>query len=427
MKHWSRAQRAALIAATAAVCALLCVLLLQRAAARAGQAPGRLELLPDAAPTPPPSMSFVEDAAQPMLEEGCRFVQGSAFTLSGEVRANRPLTGVTVTIDCAYNSDPFYPYRSSVYFPEGSAVYTCRLDQSEGTLEGASIASRLDLAQLRPGVHTLRLIASCEGAKSVELLRVRFFVLGDAWEQLVPEDFNDSYAEALAFFGEEARFCYRYQWVDGRYTMADPDWEEAYITTVAGLPEGETWRVHVDAAPYFERALAYLRGTYVRVSGTNGDSGVIPLASLVATYDGCYVSRFTSSLRTVSHHAFGTAVDLNASMQPNLNTAENIALIDGEVGELLAYNGIRQEGGVSYYDYTYSGSCAALLNGVPETVVNYLLYELAFYRAGFLWAHYYRSTSDGMHFTLSEFVTRKHDDGRGLRKVYEYIEPAPAA
>lgn len=427
MKHWSRAQRAALIAAAAAVCALLCVLLLQRAAARAGQAPGRLELLSDAAPTPPPSMSFVEDAAQPMLEEGCRFVQGSAFTLSGEVRANRPLTGVTVTIDCAYNSDPFYPYRSSVYFPEGSAVYTCRLDQSEGTLEGASIASRLDLAQLRPGVHTLRVIASCEGAKSVELLRVRFFVLGDAWEQLVPEDFNDSYAEALAFFGEEARFCYRYQWVDGRYTMADPDWEEAYITTVAGLPEGETWRVHVDAAPYFERALAYLRGTYVRVSGTNGDSGVIPLASLVATYDGCYVSRFTSSLRTVSHHAFGTAVDLNASMQPNLNTAENIALIDGEVGELLAYNGIRQEGGVSYYDYTYSGSCAALLNGVPETVVNYLLYELAFYRAGFLWAHYYRSTSDGMHFTLSEFVTRKHDDGRGLRKVYEYIEPAPAA
>ena len=68
MKHWSRAQRAALIAAAAAaVCALLCVLLLQRAAARAGQAPGRLELLPDAAPTPPPSMSFVEDAAQPML------------------------------------------------------------------------------------------------------------------------------------------------------------------------------------------------------------------------------------------------------------------------------------------------------------------------------------------------------------------------
>ena len=123
MKHWSRAQRAALIAAAAAVCALLCVLLLQRAAARAGQAPGRLELLPDAAPTPPPSMSFVEAAAQPMLEEGCRFAQGSAFTLSGEVRANRPLTGVTVTIDCAYNSDPFYPYRSSVYFPEGSAVY----------------------------------------------------------------------------------------------------------------------------------------------------------------------------------------------------------------------------------------------------------------------------------------------------------------
>ena len=58
-------------------------------------------------------------------------------------------------------------------------------------------------------------------------------------------------------------------------------------------------------------------------------------------------------------------------------------------------------------------------------MVNYLLYELAFYRAGFLWAHYYRSTSDAMHFTLSEFVTGTHDDG-GLRKVFDYLEtPAP--
>lgn len=250
-------------------------------------------------------------------------------------------------------------------------------------------------------------------------------MIGPEWEQLTPEDFNDSYDEALSFFGDEARFCYRYQWVSGRYTMADPDWEETYITTIAGLPEGTDWTVHVDAVPYFEQALAYLRGTHVRVSGTNGDSGVIPLASLVGTYNGCYVSRFTSSLRTISHHAFGTAIDLNATLAPNLNTAENIALIDDEVGDHLVYNGVKSENGLSYYDFTYSGGYEALLAGVPETVVNYLLYELAFYRAGFLWAHYYRSTSDGMHFTLSEFVYRKHDDGSGLKKVFDYLD-APA-
>ncbi len=427
MGRWNRAQRTAILAATAVLGLLVGLLLLRRTgtAAGGGQTPNQMQLLPQEVSEAAPSMIFVEDASQPMLDAGCRYAQGSDFPLAGEVRANRPLTGVTVTIDCAYNSDPFYPYRSSVYFPEGSEIYTCRLDQSEGTIEGVSIASRLDLSQLRTGVHTLKIIASCQGAKSVELLRVRFYVIGPEWEQLTPEDFNDSYDEALSFFGDEARFCYRYQWVSGRYTMADPDWEETYITTIAGLPEGTDWTVHVDAVPYFEQALAYLRGTHVRVSGTNGDSGVIPLASLVGTYNGCYVSRFTSSLRTISHHAFGTAIDLNATLAPNLNTAENIALIDDEVGDHLVYNGVKSENGLSYYDFTYSGGYEALLAGVPETVVNYLLYELAFYRAGFLWAHYYRSTSDGMHFTLSEFVYRKHDDGSGLKKVFDYLD-APA-
>ena len=56
--------------------------------------------------------------------------------------------------------------------------------------------------------------------------------------------------------------------------------------------------------------------------------------------------------------------------------------------------------------------------------MNYLLYEFGFFRAGFDWAHYYKSTSDAMHFCLSEYVTHKHDDKKyGLRKVYEYIAP----
>ena len=65
---------------------------------------------------------------------------------------------------------------------------------------------------------------------------------------------------------------------------------------------------------------------------------------------------------------------------------------------------------------------------VPETVINYLLYELAFYRAGFQWGHYYISTSDGMHFTLTDNIRISHDGNDGLRKVFEYSETyAPEA
>ena len=42
--------------------------------------------------------------------------------------------------------------------------------------------------------------------------------------------------------------------------------------------------------------------------------------------------------------------------------------------------------------------------------------------------NYYKSTSDAMHFCLSEFVTYKHDDPKyGLRKVFAYADETPAA
>ena len=57
--------------------------------------------------------------------------------------------------------------------------------------------------------------------------------------------------------------------------------------------------------------------------GTNGDTGLIRASALITEYDGCYVSRFTSSLKAISHHSFGTAVDVNASMEPNKNNDAN--------------------------------------------------------------------------------------------------------
>ena len=186
-------------------------------------------------------------------------------------------------------------------------------------------------------------------------------------------------------------------------------------------PAGQTWYVHKKAAPHYNAAINYMKTSFVRVRGTS-DSGVIRLWELVSTFDGILNTRFVSALDFISHHAFGTAIDLNASMTPNGNALVNRALILSEVRDKLVYNGIKTENGVSYYDFTYTGSYSEKHKNVPTTVVNYLLYELAFYRAGFSWGYYYRHACDAMHFGLSEMSADTHNTSdRSLRKVYSYI------
>ena len=380
--------------------------------------------------TPPPDLSLIyrKDSEHPLPEDGAVLALGGEFAIGGTVYSNYPLDNVTVTITCSHNSQSPYPYKKAVHFKQtGAGVYDLT---DPATDEGVSLSSLVDFSELLVGVHTLKITASVKGTRAVELVRCSFYVLGEEWEKITKDKFPDSYPEALKFFGSEERFLYRYQWVNGRYTVADPEWEKTYITEIPGYPEGTTWQVHIDAVPYMEKAFEYLENTYIRVHGSNGDTGVIKAIALITEYNGCYVSRFTSSLKAVSHHTFGTAVDLNASMEPNKNNTKNHAVIDDDVKGHLVYNGILAENDVRYYDFTYDGKYKKDPNGVPETCVNYLLYEFGFFRAGFDWAHYYKSTSDAMHFCLSEFVTHKHDDKTyGLRKVYEYIEdtlPTPS-
>ena len=369
---------------------------------------------------PAPVITFAADEKHPMPEEAL-LPLGEPYTIGGTIYSNRKLTAVTVSFTCSHNTQPPYPYRISVKLKQSDSGVYSLTDPADG---GYSLSELVDFTKLLVGVHTMKIVASCEDLQSVEIYRCRFRVAGEEWLAITQDNFPDSYPEALAFFGDTEKFLYRYQWVNGRYILADPQWEDKYITTVAGYPNGEPWLMHTDAVPYFEKAFDYMETTYVRVHGTNGDTGVIRLASLITEYNGCYVSRFTSSLKAISHHTFGTAVDVNASMQPNQNIAENKELIATDVKEHLVYNGLVTEGGVTYYDFSYDGSYTSDPNGVPQTCVNYLLYELAFFRAGFEWAHYYKSTSDAMHFCLSEFVTYSHDDKeQGLRKVYVYCAP----
>ncbi len=387
---------------------------------------GTVSLLSEATPPPDLSMRFVPDDEHPMPSDGSILPLGGTYTIGGTIYSNYPLDSVNVTITCAHNNKKPYPYKKTVRFRQNvTGQYTLT---DAATDEGVSLSSIVDFSELLVGVHTLKLTASIKGTHSVELFRCSFYVLGDEWETITRKTFPDSYPEALKFFGSTERFLYRYQWVNGRYIVADPEWEKTYITEMPGYPEGMTWFVHVDAKPYIEKAFRYLESTSVRVHGTNGDTGVIKAISLITEYNGCYVSRFTSSLKAISHHTFGTAVDLNASMEPNKNNEKNHAVIGDDVRDHLVYNGIREENGVRYYDFTYDGAYKCDPNGVPETCVNYLLYEFGFFRAGFDWAYYYKSTSDAMHFCLSEYVTHKHDEAKyGLRKVYEYIGETTAA
>lgn len=379
------------------------------------------------APTeaPAPEAIFTADASRPMPEEGAVLNLGEAYALGGTVYCNYPMSAVTVTVTCAHNSRDLYPYKRSVSFTgTGPKVYALTDAPAEGE---TSLADLIVFSDFAVGYHTLTVSVSCKGMRSAEVFRTRFYVVGPDWETITKENFPDSYPEALAFFGDPERFLYRYQWVNGRYILADPDWEKTYITSIPGYPNGEPWLMHVDAVAHFEKAFAYLDSSYLRVHGPNTDTGVIRASSLITEYNGCYVSRFTSSLKAISHHTFGTAVDVNASMIPNKNDPANTALIDDDVKTHLIYNGILEEDGVAYYDFTYDGTYETDPNGVPQTCVNYLLYELGFYRAGFGWAHYYKATSDAMHFCLSEFVTYTHDGVMGLRKVFAYADETPDA
>ena len=440
-KHGNEMRRAAIIALLCVIGLCLAFLLIAlplralRGKQEAAASPVTPAPPPTAVPTPSPTpripsiLTFDESADDPMPNEKSRLAFGRGYRLRGTVQSNYPLTSVWLEITCAYSEDLRYPYVQRVTFDPTNAVYSYPLDDAL-TLEGVSLDSLTQFSALDVGIHTLRLFASSIGQPEREkVFETKFYVLDSKWNTIQKTDFsNNSYETALAFFQEKDAFLYRYQWVDTRYIVADPDWEDAYIVSFDCLPGREPWRIHKFAVPYYKVVSYYLNNVRVRVSGTNGDSGVLLLRDLIDTYSGSYCSRFTSSEQSISHHAFGTATDLNGGMGVNDMQKENIALINTEVRDFLTYNGIKNENGVSYYDYTYTGdSLIWVYQNIPETVINYILYELAFYRAGFQWGHYYVSTSDGMHFTLTDNIRISHDGNEGLRKVFDYSETYSAA
>ena len=382
-----------------------------------------------ATPTPEPvtdgSISFSESASLPLPGYyGEDVPQGQPFTFGGIVTSSDPLTAVTAVVA---NSSGTVVINQSVTFNASESVTRVELcDRTFPKTGNNSLTAKTKIGELPAGSYIFSLYASTASSTGVLLKSRGFKVVGGEWRQLISNNLRNSYAYALQFFGSRDEFMFEYKFNastgrDITIKGGNYEWSGKHLTGVTS-PSGGTWYVHKKAAPAFNTAISYLKTTYVRVHGTNGDSGVIKLSDLISSFDGTWNPRFVSDRSFISHHAFGAAIDLNAAMDANVNNVSNRSLIKTEVRDKLTYTGIKTVNGVSYYDFEYSGSHSNKYKGVPTTVINYLLYELAFYRAGFNWGYYYDHTCDAMHFGLSEFSANVHNTSpRSLRKVTSYI------
>ena len=355
-----------------------------------------------------------------MLEQGESLQRGLDFNLHGSLYSDSPITSVNA--EMAPSSGAGAAIRQSVTFlPKQNITAYSLTSRDQEALD-----KKFDIRKLRAGQYHFTLTAtSVSHPEPITLVSVDCGIVSMKHPTLTRNKFDDNYLDALEFFqGETTAFLFPYYIGDGRGIGTDPFWRDAHIV------RSDLGRVHIDAVPNFETAYHYLNDTYVRVSLFNARTGKLlegDVLLLDELMDTCatYVPRFQSNLVYLSHHTLGTAADVNDNMFPNANIPRNHDLIGGEVRNHLVYNGIKtDEKGTRYYDFTYDGLYPARYKKVPTTIINYLLYELAFYRAGFEWGFYYETTCDAMHFMLTENDKNRHmHTDIGLRKVYEYIEP----
>lgn len=356
----------------------------------------------------------------PIIQEGDTLQQGLDFNLHGSIYSASALTSVTAELTPTNNVDA--SVKASVAFLPEQDVYAYSLTSK--VLD--SLDQKFNIRMLRAGQYHFTLTAtSVAHPEPVVLVSAACNIAIYKPHTLTQNKFDDNYLDALEFFhGDTKSFLFPYYIGGGRGIGTDVTWRNAHIV-VSSLG-----RVNISALPNFEAANHYLQNTYVRVSLYSQrthktiEGNIMLLDDLVEKY-GSFVPRFQTNLDYLSHHALGTAIDVNDSLYPNSNKPSNHDLIGGDVRNHLTYNGIKTDkSGISYYDFTYDGTYPASYKKVPNTIVNYLLYELAFYRAGFEWGFYYETTCDAMHFMLTENDRNRHmHTDIGLRKVYDYIDP----
>jgi len=365
------------------------------------------------------ALSFTECPEVPMITDGVEMELDTNYNLHGIITSDSPITNVTAVITHSEHNGSLYPCIQTITFTPEENI-TCYDINEAPRDEKYGLNELLDLGGLRHGEQTIVITATTvEQPEPVELIRATYNVVAKGWFQLRPDNFSDNYKQTLEFFSNDTgRFMFEYRWRTGRKIALKKVFRDAYLL------DDEWGRVHRDAVPYFDQARAYIASEHLRVQSADGthDTGVIPLSDLVITNNGTCIARFIQSKKYVSHHTFGTVVDLNADIQPNKQRAYNKDRIYDAVKNHLTYNGIMtDENGIQYYDYTFDGVYKNAIKEVPPEILNYLLYELAFYRSSFRWGFYF-DTSDAMHFTLTESSMEAFtEDPYALRKVYTYI------
>ena len=356
----------------------------------------------------------------PLMATDEKLQQRLDFNIHGCIYTSSPLLSVCASF--APRGGSGKGVTETVTFDPLSEITSYSLCSEAEPIVGKSLDTLFDISALPEGAYRFTLTASTvDQASPVMLAQTDCSIVREKRLVLTQNKFDDNYTEASAFFnGDTNRFLFHYSIKADRSIATENDWRDACIV------KSSLGRVHIDAVPYFEEANEYLVGTYVCVSIVNPRSGkvsegrVTQLKKLMPDY-ATYVPRFQTNLEYLSHHTLGTCIDVNDTLYPNLNILSNHELIGTEVRDNLVYNGIKtNDKGVSYYDFTYTGEYPRQ-DRFPKTILNYLLYELAFFRAGFFWGYYYETACDGMHFTLSENDPNMfmHSD-IGLRKIYEY-------
>ena len=381
---------------------------------------------PTATPTPTPTpepdpITFIASEDMPLPNPDGPILKGHPFTIDGTVRSVAPLTRVHAVIE---NRSGKVVREAEQVFAASENVTEYRLLDITFSKDIECLSEKLPFEKLSAGGYTLALSAEDAAGHSALLASADFTITAERKVQLLPNNLRGNYTTALAFFGSPEKFLFRYNFQpDSLKITVDTAWRDKYDAEALVI-NGKKWRCHVDAVPYFEQAGRYMESTYIRVHGAHLDTGAVCLKDLV-TFNGTIVRRFVNSGAFVSHHSFGTAVDINAYTPSHRDVLSNREKIYHEVHDNLTYNGIVEVKGKQCYDFTYTGSASKGLKGVPEPLMNYLLYELAFYRAGFSWGLYYPHTCDAMHFSLSELSPSYFTEGQyALRKVFTYIEDA---
>ena len=361
---------------------------------------------PTPAPTPTPTpqpLLFTPSEEMPLPTMGTQVQRGQYFWIDGTVTGSQPIVLVRAEIVSSKidENNRKYPAEKAYGKADKYTAYTA---------------------------DALRILGQDVGSETKVLAETQFKVTNEGWIQLQPNNLRLNYTTILNFFGSPERFMFRYKLQSGSHRITvDPAWEKQYVSSATCL-NGKKWTCHVDAVPYFEAACRYMENTYIHLTGDKLDTGAVRLSDLVSKMNGTMVRRFTNSGDFISHHSFGTAVDINASFPSNKDNGTNRERIYSEV-QKVTYNGIVTVKGKPCYDFTYAGTVrGGGVKTIPEPLTNYFLYELAFFRAGFSWGVYYPHKSDAMHFTLSELSPELFTDGPyAMRKVFTYIEDLPEA